>query len=68
MMSKELSPNTTLSHYRIITKIGAGVTGEVYLAEDTKLDRTVAIKFLNEEFSRDANKGISKQKLRCCAP
>jgi len=56
MMSKELSPNTTLSHYRIVSKIGAGGMGEVYLAEDTKLDRRVAIKFLNEEFSRDADK------------
>ncbi|MCA1600152.1 MAG: serine/threonine protein kinase, partial [Acidobacteria bacterium] len=53
---KELLPNTTLSHYRIVSKIGAGGMGEVYLAEDTKLDRRVAIKFLNEEFSRDADK------------
>jgi serine/threonine protein kinase len=30
--------------------------GEVYLAQDTKLDRKVAIKFLNEEFSKDADK------------
>ncbi len=30
--------------------------GEVYLAEDTRLDRKVAIKFLNEEFSKDADK------------
>ena len=30
--------------------------GEVYLAQDTKLDRRVAIKFLNEEFSKDADK------------
>ncbi len=55
-MNKELSANTNLSHYRIISKIGAGGMGEVYLAEDTKLDRKVAIKFLNEEFSTDAEK------------
>ncbi len=55
-MDKELSANTTLSHYRIVSRIGAGGMGEVYLAQDTKLDRKVAIKFLHEEFSRDADK------------
>src|SRR6266568_1721996 len=55
-MSKELSTNTTLSHYRIVSKIGEGGMGEVYLAQDTRLDRKVAIKFLNEEFSKDADK------------
>ena len=51
-----MSANTTLSHYRIVSKIGAGGMGEVYLAQDTKLDRKVAIKFLHEEFSKDADK------------
>src|SRR6266850_7648016 len=55
-MNKELEANTTLSHYRIVSKIGAGGMGEVYLAQDTKLDRKVAIKFLNEEFSREVDK------------
>src|SRR5687767_6004514 len=53
---KEPLTNTNLSHYRILEKIGVGGMGEVYLAEDMRLDRKVAIKFLNEEFSRDSDK------------
>ncbi len=42
-----------LDRYKIIALIGAGGMGEVYLAEDKKLDRKVAVKILNEKFSRD---------------
>ena len=37
-MNKELSAGTVLSHYRIVSRIGSGGMGEVYLAQDTKLD------------------------------
>lgn len=48
-----LTPEARIDHYRIIQMIGRGGMGEVYLAEDTTLDRKVALKFLSLQLYRD---------------
>jgi len=50
----ELAAGTVIQHYRIVKPLGAGGMGKVYLAEDEKLRRRVAIKLLPETFTADA--------------
>src|SRR5213080_1094205 len=52
----ELSPDMRLSHYRIVSRIGGGSMGEVYLAQDTKLDRKVALKILPADLAANRDR------------
>src|SRR5438270_7358097 len=44
------------AYYKLVSRIGVGGMAEVYLAEDTRLNRRVAIKFLNDAFRNDADR------------
>src|SRR5579871_5822998 len=51
-----MAPQTSIAHYRIISKLGEGGMGAIYRATDTKLNREVAIKVLPDAFASDADR------------
>jgi serine/threonine protein kinase len=51
-----INTGTQLNHYSIVAKIGAGGVGEVYLAQDTKLDRKIALKILPADLAANQDR------------
>jgi serine/threonine protein kinase/Flp pilus assembly protein TadD len=58
--------SSRISHYRILEKLGAGGMGEVYLAEDIKLGRKVALKILGDEFTTNRDR-LNRFEQEACA-
>lgn len=56
MRERPLPPGTLLSHYRVLSRLGAGGMGEVYLAEDPRLGRKIALKLLTPELTKDSDR------------
>src|SRR5688572_265200 len=61
-MLRHVMVGRTISHYRILEELGGGGMGVVYRAEDTRLDRSVAVKFLPEALaSPDARERFQRE-------
>ncbi|HTT61980.1 MAG TPA: hypothetical protein VMG35_09075, partial [Bryobacteraceae bacterium] len=55
-MPESLAAGAVLAHYRIVSRLGGGGMGEVYLAEDLNLERPVALKILPPEVAHDSDR------------
>src|SRR5213080_3621589 len=66
-MKTSVAPGTTIAHYRILSSLGAGGMGVVYLAEDTKLGRKVALKILGEEYTTNRDRLHRFEQEACAA-
>ena len=62
-----LSPGTNVAHYNVISLLGKGGMGQVFLAEDTRLHRRVALKLLPAQFTRDSNRVRRFEQEACAA-